>query len=383
MRAQLLRYLAPALVIGTLQAQPPVETAPTIRMSTRIVLVPIVATRSNGSQISDLSPSDLQVSDNGQVQTILSLERTDGISSPTRTGARGPRTAASSAPDPSPHFVIILLDALNTSWSDQIYAREAVEHLLDYSPPGERIALFALSNKLYLLHDFSSSAAELRAALHGLASDAPGQTSAPSAESRYSAALSYSDLVALAGTMRDRTGASESEARLFQRIRIGQTFEALKAIAQVVKNLPGQKDLLWVSSAFPLLVRSKRDPMDNDSYLNGVKESARTLSSAGLRAYPIDARGLLVGRNAPINIGTMEELADDTGGKAFYNSNDLTSLMRSALEDSRTGYLLTYSPRDLREDGAFHTIRVRALRSRVKLRYRPGYYAEELKRDDR
>jgi VWFA-related protein len=91
----------------------------------------------------------------------------------------------------------------------------------------------------------------------------------------------------------------------------------------------------------------------------------------------------LVGRNAPINIGTMEELADDTGGKAFYNSNDLTSLMRSALEDSRTGYLLTYSPRDLREDGAFHTIRVRALRSRVKLRYRPGYYAEELKRDDR
>ena len=222
MRSQLLRYMALAVVVGTLQAQSPVETEPTIRMSTRIVLVPIVATRVNGSQVDDLSPSDLQVFDNGQVQTILSLERTDSASAATRAETRDSKPVNSSPPDRNPHFVIILLDALNTSWSDQIYAREAVEHLLDYSPPGERIALFALSNKLYLLHDFSSSAAELRAALHGLATNSPGQTSAPSAESRYSAALSYSDLVALAGTMRDRTGASESEARHSQQIRIGQ-----------------------------------------------------------------------------------------------------------------------------------------------------------------
>jgi VWFA-related protein len=108
-----------------------------------------------------------------------------------------------------------------------------------------------------------------------------------------------------------------------------------------------------------------------------MKEIARTLSSAGLRVYPIDARGLAINLSSYIvNIGTMEELAGDTGGKAFYNSNDLTSLMRSALEDSSTGYLLTYSPSDLREDGAYHTIRVKVLRSRVKLRYRPGYYAD-------
>jgi hypothetical protein len=47
-----------------------------------------------------------------------------------------------------------------------------------------------------------------------------------------------------------------------------------------------------------------------------------------------------------------------------------------ALKESREGYLLTYTPNNLREDGSFHVIRVRVSRPGVKLRYRPGYSAE-------
>lgn len=133
-----------------------------------------------------------------------------------------------------------------------------------------------------------------------------------------------------------------------------------------------------MSSAFPLLVRGRDDALDNDSYYDQEQQTARELSSAGLRVYPIDARGLSSNPNAIINISTMQRFAADTGGRAFFNNNDLSSLMRQALEDSRAGYLLTYTPKNFRVDGSFHTIRIRVSRPGVHLRYRPGYYAEAL-----
>jgi hypothetical protein len=51
-------------------------------------------------------------------------------------------------------------------------------------------------------------------------------------------------------------------------------------------------------------------------------------------------------------------------------------MAHSALEDSRKGYVLTYAPSDLQDDGKFHGIRLRTARRGVPLRYRPGYYAD-------
>jgi VWFA-related protein len=360
------------------QGQSSTQSVPTIRTSTEVVLVPIVATRSDGSKVKDLRPSELRLFDNGKSQTVLSFERM-GVTSATSNVTSGPsQLAISPVADQYPHFSIILLDALNTAWSDQVYARRAVEHLLDYSPPGERTALFALSNRLYLLHDFTSNAEELRAALRNLSVPPPNRGTVSSSDSPYSAAVSYSNLAAFSNLTHSREIAAGFESRFYLRRRILQTFDALSAIAQVAKPIPGQKDLLWVSSAFPLLVRGRDDALDNDSYYDQEQQTARELSSAGLRVYPIDARGLSSNPNAIINISTMQRFAADTGGRAFFNNNDLSSLMRQALEDSRAGYLLTYTPKNFRVDGSFHTIRIRVSRPGVHLRYRPGYYAEAL-----
>ena len=335
-------------------------------------------TRSDGSNASGLHGSDLRVFDDGKAQTILSLEPMDRGSA---TAQGEPGTARpTESPDRNsyPHSVIILLDALNTEWSDQVFAHRAVEHLLDAPSSGERIAIFALGDRLYLVHDFTSDIAELRAALHKLSVKAPHADTAAASPSPYSAAVSFSSLAAFSNSMHTHDHVTDFEARFFQRRRILSSFEALTAIANLAKKIPGQKDLLWVSSAFPLLIHGTTDPLDNDSYFDQAKEATQILSSAGLRVYPVDARGLSASPNAYINIMTMQEFADQTGGKAFYNNNDLTSLMRSALEDSRKGYLLTYSPNDLRADGSFHAIRIKTVHGGVKLRYRLGYFADAL-----
>jgi hypothetical protein len=51
-------------------------------------------------------------------------------------------------------------------------------------------------------------------------------------------------------------------------------------------------------------------------------------------------------------------------------------MIRAAIEDSREGYVLTYSPSDLQDDGKYHTIRLRCEIRGVRLRYRQGYWAD-------
>ena len=129
------------------------------------------------------------------------------------------------------------------------------------------------------------------------------------------------------------------------------TMAALQSIAAHVANIPGRKNLVWLTANLPF---------------SGTA-MARVLSPARIAAYPIDARGLLarapfqskrdgidfdqVTRNGesmpaqslePIGNDTMQKLADETGGEAFVNTNDITGAIRRAVEDSAVTYTLGF-----------------------------------------
>ena len=359
MRPQIL-WCAALAVAGAAQGPPPV-----FRTRARIVEVTLQATRSNGSAVDDLTASELRLFDDNREQAIAAFEKVQAsaanIGSTAQAGSRGRRADRRS---------ILLLDALNTGWSDRIYARRAAARALEQIPPGERVAIFALGDDLRLLHDFSSDSASLKALIQRF-SGAPPRDNLDSAGNPFAAEFSYSDL------LRSKVPSSGPWAAVRQRQRILDTLHALSAIARLVKGVPGQKNLLWLSAGFPLRLEEP-GAMGGESFHDEASQAARELSAANVTIYPIDARGLAVSSRAYINIGTMQELAEQTGGKAYYNSNDLASLVRSALEDSRNGYVLTYAPADLQDDGKFHAIRLRTTRRGVQLRYRPGYYADTL-----
>jgi hypothetical protein len=73
--------------------------------------------------------------------------------------------------------------------------------------------------------------------------------------------------------------------------------------------------------------------------------------------------------------GTMQEMADRTGGKAFYNRNDIDGAIRTSIEDGSTYYTLAYYPDNKNWNGKFRKVHVKVDRPDVKLRYRLGYYA--------
>jgi len=72
----------------------------------------------------------------------------------------------------------------------------------------------------------------------------------------------------------------------------------------------------------------------------------------------------------------MQTFAEDTGGEAFINTNDLTTAVAKAIEQGSNYYTLTYSPTDTQWDSRFRTIKVKVSDSSAKnLSYRNGYFA--------
>src|SRR5205085_12105199 len=76
---------------------------------------------------------------------------------------------------------------------------------------------------------------------------------------------------------------------------------------------------------------------------------------------------------------TMQELAERTGGKAFFNRNDIDAAIGHSIDDGSTYYTLAYYPENKNWDGKFRKIGVKVDRSGIKVRTRLGYFASDPK----
>jgi VWFA-related protein len=172
--------------------------------------------------------------------------------------------------------------------------------------------------------------------------------------------------------------------------RILDTFSAFEQIANYLASVPGRKSLIWVTSGFPSALgydrNSKEDMSNVEAWSRAVGTERRTfspemdrlvrrLNNADVAVYPVDARGLLMGPGGRINLATMTEIGSRTGGRAFYDRNDIDTAMRNALDDSQFSYTLGYYPANAANDGKYRDIRVKVRRPDVVLRYRRGYDA--------
>ena len=138
------------------------------------------------------------------------------------------------------------------------------------------------------------------------------------------------------------------------------TLNSLKGVVKNATGLPGRKLVFLISDGF-LLDNKNSDANDR---LHQITSAA---AAAGVIIYSIDARGLTSGlpdasRAMPFDpsgrltrgaggelIATQDglnALAADTGGRAFLNSNDLTTGVTRALKETSAYYLLAWRPED-------------------------------------
>lgn len=73
----------------------------------------------------------------------------------------------------------------------------------------------------------------------------------------------------------------------------------------------------------------------------------------------------------------LRRLAEETGGRAFFpnKTKDLAAVFKKVNEELRSQYTLAYGPSEVRQDGAFHRIRIETDDRHLRIQARNGYFA--------
>src|SRR5438309_2873888 len=160
--------LAATTLVCAQDAQTPAATVPppTIRVTTHMVLVDAVVTDKQGKAITGLHPEDFVVEENGKIQKISSLTtpaENAPSAAPLPPGIYSNKAQYRSSGTP---ITVLLLDALNTQFSDQAYARrQMLAFVKEQFKPNDRMAVFTLTGPLNVIQDFTSDPQVLYTAL--------------------------------------------------------------------------------------------------------------------------------------------------------------------------------------------------------------------------
>jgi VWFA-related protein len=333
---------------------------------------------------------------------------------------------------------IIVLDLLNTPVPDQQRAREQLIKFIQKQPKASQIALCSLSSNLRLIQGFTHDENALIAAVRGKKGGVKAPPWQSDSGMERSVQLAR-DVALVAGTSESIQALQRAQNTLDEEnahdldVRMRFTLDAFTQLARYLSGVPGRKNLIWLSGSFPLNIFPNPDVSEYQpvtrNYEIQIKKATNLLAEAHVAVYPVSVKGAetqamfnasnsgtydppaFAGSNGPSHPGpttsiantseslplssrmeretrsfretiageqgTMEQVAADTGGKAFYNSNGIEDAIKTAVDEGSHYYTLSYTPANRKYDGAFRKVKVTLGGKGYQLAYRRGYYAED------
>jgi VWFA-related protein len=371
----------------------------TFRVSTRLIPIDVVVHK-DGQPVADLTAADFRISEDGKEQRIEFFSVIDARTASPALPAPPALPANEATNRPSGRIpataTVVLFDRLNTRFEDQVKAREEIISFLSRMKPDDRVALYVLdSNEIRVLHDFTRDSAALVKTMSRYRAATSPELAAADAPAAPVAPIGNADIDADTARWLEETRSMVAAQRV---VDAGKTtLEGLELIANHLAGISGRKNLVWVSSSFPLRID---DGLEHRTLTAELTRAVRAVTTAGIAIYPVDTRGLIapfqgvkptetltgIGKSAP-NIpnpsglsnmpvvDTMSELAIRTGGRVFYNTNAIGAAIGKAMDDSRVTYVIGYYPTNEKFDGRFRDLKVSVRRPGVEVRHRSGYIA--------
>ncbi len=390
------------------QATPGAEQdeAPTVlQMTVRRVLLDVVVTDAKGAPVPGLTAEDFKVTEDGTPQKIVAFDAvgfSEGMDyvpaklppQPAGTYVNLPATA-----EKGPLYVL-LYDLVNMDSADQmntpmdhtaqLFARKQLIKFIESKPEGTRLAIFVRSDGLHMVQGFTADKALLYRAVdpHNPRAHIP--------------------VVFLNG---ENFGRGDRISAL----------DTLHSIATYLDGLSGRKNLIWFASQFPLSLFAA--DTDGVNFQEETRETLDLLAHDQIALYPVDGRGVPyqdshaqiassphsdtvtspqeAGTGGPTGTGTignapstmssfvqgssvvndsfntMDGIARETGGQAFYGFNDVAEELVKATEGGEMYYTLAYAPTNLDYDGKVRNIHVALAKKGYALSYRRAYYGTE------
>lgn len=362
-----------------------------IRVNTDLVLVNVVARDKKGNLIRDLKKEDFTVFEDNKKQDISSFDfenvdalQTAGLAESTVSGTatQGALLKNTEQPGLQARDRRLMLLFFDFSAMDPEQIDRAVDAAKSFvtkqMQPADLVAVVSLSTNLKVDLDFTDDRARLQAVLSGYSSG-EGQ-----------------------GFDNGATGSAEGAAETggsftaddtdYNTFSADRKLLALQSLMMTLGKIPQKKSIVYFSNGIT------QSGVDNQSALRATTAAA---VKANVSIYPMDIRGLqalpaggeaqsasLHGTSAyngqsvlndlnsnAASQDTLSTLASDTGGKAFFDSNDFTGVFTQVQKDSSAYYVIGFTSTNLARDGKFRRLRVQLNRPDIKLEYRSGYYA--------
>jgi VWFA-related protein len=323
-------------------APPDGSPAATFRSRIDLVLVPVVVRDHKGTHLPGLTKDAFRLQENGKDQTISVFEE---VHAPTAEAkpTLAPDRGYSNLPFDNAHqlrYTILVIDLLNTSLFQRADAKDNLSKFLAKGVTADQpVSILCITSK-------------------GLKQVQPFGT----------------DPKALIETLKKLDVGPESIMARNNRV-IG-AINQIRDIAQAYAGIPGRKTLVFAAGFMPELT-SEAAIIDTSPYAGDLRRMWAALNNSNIAVYTFllmdwsrnNARGAV----SRLDLH-MRDFAESTGGGECVEANDLMNCLASAVEDSRSYYMLGFSVQPNDRKPGWRDLKVKVSAEHANVHSRDGFY---------
>lgn len=376
-----------------------------VKISTSLIQIDVSVTDSKGKPITDLRPDEIEIYENGEKQKISNFSFVSSSKETTQKPAPTdkitvPIPQGTLRPEQIRRTIALVVDDLSLSFESAYQTRRSLKKFVDEQmQDGDLVAIIRTGAGIGALQQFTSDKRILYAAIEkvkwnpmgsgGISAFAPIEP--PAIEGEEATEESSEESTAQADTS---TALDDFRTQGF----VTGTLGALRYIVTGMGDLPGRKSVILFSDGFRLLETNESGFTEAGVVMDFMRALIDQANRSSVVFYTIDARGLVyTGITAADSISNSSQLntvpasrsaqlfdtqsglsflAEETGGLAIKNNNDLSGGVRRVLED-QSYYLVGYEPDTDTFDAAnrkYNKLDVKVLRTGAKARYRSGFF---------
>jgi VWFA-related protein len=409
---------------------------PTFKTGTRLGTIDAVVVDDQGRQVTDLSPADFEIVERGKKQPVrqaLYIRTQQGAGPAVRAAAADPLlpggttvsplrarplATAGSAATRGGRVIAIVVDDLGLSFESTAYVRKALTRYVDTRvEPGDLVAIIRTAGGVGTLQQFTTDRRLLDAAIDRVRWTVQSRQGVgafkPVVPPKSQLEIQPQSRFPHAGEVREKSGyqgGAYDDEKFRQELTTAGTLGALEYVVRGVEALPGRKSVVFVSEGFDLGISDYKLSRVWSAFTRVMDRANR----AGVVVYSLDARGLQTAshtaeddpqtekvamgpaRKAPTGkelsdkvtyaandrkrelLDTQDALvylADQTGGFAVLNTNDLSGGLTRIADDTRGYYLLGFETLiPTTDDWDPNDIKVRVKRDGLHVRARRGLF---------